>query len=125
MDTISSCGAFSLIDQPTRVANTSKTIIDSTVSNDVTSLIHPIIYLSDLNDHYPVACLISRNNCKIKTLKRKFDYYYRDTKLFDVECINSDLQTSLESAVNPSAILTAPETVEPHFKKFINLSTSV
>ena len=55
LNTISSNGAYSLIDKPTRVTNVSQTTIDHIVTNDLMHVMHPIIFLSDIASHYPIA----------------------------------------------------------------------
>ena len=80
LNTISSNGAYSLINKPTRVTNVSQMTIDHIVTNDSTHVIYPIIFLSDLTEHYPIACCVTgdpnRTNLKIK----QDNYYcYRDT----------------------------------------------
>ena len=59
LNTISSNGAYSLINKPTRVTNVSQTAIDHIVTNDSTHVIHSVIFLSDLTDHYPIACYVT------------------------------------------------------------------
>ena len=49
---------FSLITLPTRIADTSSTVIDNVINNDHKSLIHPGIIKTDLTDHSPINCLI-------------------------------------------------------------------
>ena len=56
---ISSNGAYSLINKPTQVTNVSQTTIDHIVTNDSMHVIHPIIFVSDLTDHYPTACCVT------------------------------------------------------------------
>ena len=59
LNTISSNGAYSLINKPTRVTNVSQMAIDHVVTNDSTHVIYPVIFLSDLTDHYPTACCVT------------------------------------------------------------------
>ena len=56
---VASNGAYSLIDKPTHITNTSQTVIDHIITNDTTSIIYPIIFLSDITDHHPVACVLT------------------------------------------------------------------
>ena len=58
---VASNGAYSLIDNLTRITNTSQTITDHITTNDTTSIIYPIIFFSDIIDHYPVACVLKNN----------------------------------------------------------------
>ena len=62
MQVIASIGAFLIIGKPTRVTNFSKTTIDHIISNDVDNVIYPGIFLSDITDHYPIACIVSNRN---------------------------------------------------------------
>ena len=55
---VASNGAYSLIDKSTRITNTSQTVIDHIIINDKTSIINPIIFLSDITDHYPGASVL-------------------------------------------------------------------
>ena len=55
-----SIGAFSLIGKPTRMTNTSQTFTDHILTNDTTNIIYPIIFLSEITDHYPVACVLTK-----------------------------------------------------------------
>jgi len=49
-----------LISKPTRVAASSSTIIDHTMTNDVVHKLHSSVILSDLTDHYPIVCIIDK-----------------------------------------------------------------
>ena len=75
LNTISSNGAYSLINKPTRVTNVSQVTIHHIVTNDSMHVIHPITSLSDLMNHYPIACCVTRGPNRTK-LKIKQDNYY-------------------------------------------------
>ena len=91
--TISSNGAYSHINKPTRVTNVSQTTIDLIVTNDLTHVIYPIRFPSDLTDHYPIACCVTgdpnRTNLKIKQDNHSC---YRDTGRFNCDWFKMDLQ---------------------------------
>ena len=45
---------FSLITNPTRVTNSSKTIIDHVLTNDTDSILAPGVLTYSISDHYPI-----------------------------------------------------------------------
>ena len=49
---------FSIIFLPTRVTNTSATLIDHIITNDCKNSIFLVIIKTDLSDHYPIFCTI-------------------------------------------------------------------
>ena len=86
VNTFSSNGAYSLINKPTQVTNVLQTTIDHIVTNDSMHVIYPVIFLSDLTDHYPIACRVTRDPNRTN-LKIKLDnhYCYRDTGQFNCD----------------------------------------
>ena len=56
---LASHGYFPLITLPTRVTNSSATIIDQIISNDNLHTLKPGVIRADLSDHYPIFCTIS------------------------------------------------------------------
>ena len=58
---LNSNGLFHLITLPTRVTNTSSTVIDHIITNDSKHSIFPGIIKCDISDHYPVFCSIDIN----------------------------------------------------------------
>ena len=86
------------VNKPTRVTNVSQTTIDHIVTNDSTHAIYPVIFLSDLTDHYPIACCVTgdpnRTNLKIK---QDNHYCYRDTGQFNCDWFKMDLQEAFEA----------------------------
>ena len=85
LNTISSNGAYSFINKPTRVTNVSQTTIDHIVISDSTRVVYPVIIQRDLTDHYPIACCVT-GDPNITNLKIKQDnhYCYRDTDQFQL-----------------------------------------
>ena len=55
---LASYGAFLLIDKPTRITNTSSSIIDYIITNDNNNILNPCFIHSGLIDHSPVACFV-------------------------------------------------------------------
>ena len=105
LNTISSNGAYSLIDKPTRVTNVSQTTIDHFVINDSTHVIHSIIFLNDLTDHYPIAYCVNRgpNRTKLK-IKQDNYYYFRDTGQFNCDWFKTDVQEAIEAFFNTNEL---------------------
>ena len=95
LNTISSNGAYSLINKSTRVTNVSQTTTDHIVTNDSTHVIYPIIFLSDVTDPYPIACCVTgdsnRTNLKIRQDNHCCN---RDTGQFNYNWFKMDLQES-------------------------------
>ena len=48
---------YSIIHKPTRITTASQTIIDLIITNDVTTITYLIIFLSDITDCCPMACV--------------------------------------------------------------------
>ena len=61
---ISSNGAFLPIDKHTRVIGNSKSIIDHVITNDISNIIFSCLFLSDINDNFPIAIIVERKNKK-------------------------------------------------------------
>jgi len=53
-------GAFHSITKPTRVTDSSSTVIDHIITNDVVHKLHPSVILCDLTDHYSIMCIIDK-----------------------------------------------------------------
>ena len=63
-------GAIHLITKPTRVTAGSSSIIDHIITNDLGHKISPFVILSNLTDHYPIMCAITKPPLVIS--KQKF-----------------------------------------------------
>ena len=57
LNMLTSNEAFLLIDKPTRVTNTSGSIIDHIITNDNNNILYPCIIRSGLTDHIPLLVL--------------------------------------------------------------------
>ena len=60
------CNCRCLIDVPTRVTETPKTLIDKVITNDKQRAVTTVVLISDLSDHYGVFAIISHNDIKNK-----------------------------------------------------------
>ena len=58
LNMISSNGAFLPIDKHTRVLSNSRSIIDHVITNDISNTIFPCVFLSDINDHFPIPIIV-------------------------------------------------------------------
>ena len=70
---LQSNGFVSLITKPTRVTNTSSTIIDHILINDSVSSLSSGVLIYTISDHYPIFCTIS--NPFFKTSKKNHSMY--------------------------------------------------
>ena len=86
--------AFPVINKAARVTDTSKSTIDHIITNDISNLIYPYIFLYDLTDHYPVGCLVK--GFIPKSQKKNNCISYRDMKNFDADEFQNDVQNSLD-----------------------------
>ena len=76
-DMLFSLGLFPLINRPTRITNTSETLIDNIFTNFISSVNYSGILISDISDHLPVFTIIPteiQHKSKPEIiLKRKID----------------------------------------------------
>ena len=83
-------GFFPIITKPTRVTETSATIIDHIITNDLTRRLFPIILKTDLTDHYLTAVVatinIKRKQCQSGKILRG------DMSHFSTENFNNDVE---------------------------------
>ena len=103
-----------IITQPTRVADTSSTIIDHIITNCTSHSILPGIIKGDLTDHYPVFCSIN-HPIEIKLSNK---YFYRFMKNFNSKTFVSDLSNNLDP-FNFSAPISDIRELSAAFDKFI------
>ena len=87
---------FPIISLPTRVTDTSATLIDHIITNDCKNSIFPKIIKTDLSDHYPIFCTIdavARN--RTSNNKFKEPIFQRDLIDFDSDIFCHHLHESL------------------------------
>ena len=92
LDMLASNSMCPIITQPTKVAETSSTIIDDIITNCTSHFILPGIIKSNLTDHYLVFYSIN-HPIKIKPSNKHF---YRFMKNFNSEAFVSDLSNNLD-----------------------------
>ena len=66
------CNCRCLIDVPTRVTETSKTLIDYVITNDKQRAVTTGVLISDLSDHYGVFAILSHIDIKNKISNQVF-----------------------------------------------------
>ena len=62
-------GAFHLITKPTRVTDSSATVIDHIITNDTKHAIYPSIVISNFTEHHLIKCKITTFETMRKTKK--------------------------------------------------------
>ena len=75
---------------PTRVTETSKTLIDHLITNDKQRTVAAGVLISDLSDHYGVFAMMSYNNNR-----SKLTVFIRDTNKFILDDFLLDLNYEL------------------------------
>ena len=98
LNMLTSNEVFLLIDQPTRITNTSSSNIDHIITNDNINILYPCIFRSGLTDHFPVACFVakeSRNLEKDVCRNSEQPIFCRDKSRFDRNLYSYDLNASL------------------------------
>ena len=100
-----------LVKFPTRISNTSSTLIDHIYTNNILYKNTTHIVINDLSDHLPVLTLLhtiknrAKNVCTI---------YIRDTKNFNSEKFLSDLEEALRNLSSEES------SIDNHFNNFIS-----
>ena len=74
LTTLQSCYLLPTIDKPTRVYNTSATLIDNIFTNIPEKLTCSGNIISDISDHFSQFCIFSATKVKVKIKKRKTRY---------------------------------------------------
>ena len=88
LNTLSSYSFLPHINEPTRITNTCKSLIDNIFSNVINTDFSNGILYSDVSDHLPIF-IISRQSLNI-TNKRRYVYQRKETKR-NVDKLNTDL----------------------------------
>ena len=89
---ITSLGCIIPIDKPTRLTETSSTIIDHFYTNELLTSIDSKIILSDITDHFPILLNINYSTLKTETIR--CNSYYRDNSQFNPENFLIELEHS-------------------------------
>ena len=111
VDMIYSLGCIPLITNPTRITETSSSIIDHLYTNNISHKTDSFVILHNLTDHLPILA-----SSYFKTIEKKSNSgYFRDTKEFQVDNFVEDLYKNIAS-VNLSDALS----VNDYFADFIS-----
>ena len=113
-DMICSLGSIPLIKHPTRITQTSSTLIDHIYTNNVPDNINSCIILNDVSDHLPIAIIIDQQKEKLncnKTIK------VRDMKNFILEDFLENLSENMPALHNSSP----QQDVQFYMEKFIEI----
>ena len=64
-------------------------------------IIYPVILLSDITDHYPIDCFVTRDpNTTISKIKQDNYYRSRDTGQFNCDGFKMELQEVIKPFLN-------------------------
>ena len=81
-----------VVPEPTGVTDETSSLIDYIITNDTLHKLQSGVILSDISDHYPIACKIDN----FPTLKsQEKSSYYRDKSNFIAEDYCKDLEICL------------------------------
>ena len=82
---LASNGVYSLLDKPTHISSETTTTIDHVITNDTHNTIYPCVFVSDISDHFPAACLVAKdsNSTTSNSRIKKDTYSCRDMSSFD------------------------------------------
>ena len=90
INVLSCKGFFPVITKPTRVAETSSTIIDLIITNDLAHRLFPMIIRTDLTDHY-VTAVVAIENIE-RTQSQPMKLLCRDMSHFSSKTFNTDVE---------------------------------
>ena len=121
---LQSSSFFSVLNKPTRITTTSKTLIDHILANDVNLTVKPCIIIHKIADHLPIACVISDEQFKNVGLQVKKIMYKRDIKNLNVETFFKDLHNSFTQII-PSLQYIKNENYNEKFDELINVIQKV
>ena len=95
-----SCSCKCLIGAPTRVTESSKTLLDHIYESTNDAPYHTLggIVLSDITDHLPVFAIKSS---KMKKSKLNNDYHFRDMTNFDPEIFADEMHFKIKNLMLP------------------------
>ena len=114
VDMLHSRNSRNLVNKPTRVTNTSATLIDHIYSNDASNPLTPGIIASDTSDHFPTFLKIKNSKENVHEIKIS---YIRDMKNFDDRLFVEDLQRKFEN-MQSNVFINHTANVNSVFNKF-------
>ena len=105
-----------IITLTTRVTQTTSTTIDHILTNDHIRFLTPGVTRTDLSDHFPTLCVVSKQ----PTTSKPTLIYRRDKRQFDAATYNSELDNNLMSLLAKYTEVT-PDNTNSVFDDFINI----
>ena len=118
INSLISCGSVPIITIPTRVTDTSSTVIDHVITNDTSHCIRPgVIQTANISDHYPIFCEVL--GYAIPTNK-KMHYTFRDKSNFDADRYCTDLNDSIFNFMLDSEEITETN-FDDSFEAFVSI----
>ena len=122
---LASYSFFPIISLPTRVTDTSATLIDHIITNDCKNSIFPGIIKTDLSDHYPIFCTIdAAARDRTSNNKSKKPIFQRDLIDFDSDTFCHHLHESLCEFFNNNCDVN-PSNFNNLFSDCINIIKSI
>ena len=93
INSLISCGSVPIITIPTRVTDTSSTVIDHVITNDTSHCIRPgVIQNANISDHYSIFCEVF---AYATSTNKKMHNTFKDRSNFDVDRYCTDLNDSI------------------------------
>ena len=118
INSLISCGSVPIITIPTRVTDTSSTVIDHVITNDTSHCIRPgVIQTANISDHYAIFCEVL--GYAIPTNK-KMHYTFRVKSNFDVDSYCTDLNDFIFNFMLDSEEITETN-VDDSFEAFVSI----
>ena len=106
-----------LINKPTRISNTSETLLDHIYTNCFnSSTITSGITITDISDHLPTFIYINARRSKTKITET---LYIRDTSNFSIDKFCEDLNAKLKNFT-----ISEPRSPHAQFEKFVETFTN-
>jgi len=112
LKSVTSSGSFCLIDKPTRLGESSATLLDHFYTNNLTTPLTSGIPESDISEHLPI--LVSIHSC-IPTHSPALYKFRRHTNKIDYEKFNNELHDILQKKLSHSGM-----SVHQKFDTFIS-----
>ena len=103
INTIVSHGAVPLIIKPTRVTETFSTLIDHIITNDMEHSLIPEVIQTDITDHYPILCAVTKP--RYKPNNKAPLIFYREKSPFRAEAFCEDLHSNLINSFSTQPVL--------------------
>ena len=116
LNMLDSNSVASLINNPTRVTDTSSSTLDHILTNENRFRVSPFVLNHVITDHYPVMVSVSQNVVKCKTQPK----FKRSLANFSADNFNADLHESLEN-LSETVLFIDENNVISVFEQFYSL----